>query len=76
MSTQEDVILADQFREVCGVTNIIGIEFNGPLVVKAEIRESIVESIITGEMFQRSHLYEWHFNPEYGLWILYFHELL
>ena len=76
MST-EQVILDDHLVEVCGVSDTKTV-INGPLLVHTEVRYSTVESVLTGEVFQRVHLYEWCYDTivDDGTWTLNHHELL
>ena len=78
MFSEAEVILEDHLVEICGVSDVIGTVFNGPLIVHTEIRYSAVESILTGEVFLRAHLYEWYYDTiqDSGIWTLNFHEVL
>ena len=78
MFSEAEVILEDHLVEICGVSDAIGTVFNGPLIVHTEIRYSTVESILTGEVFLRAHLYEWYYDTiqDSGIWALNFHEVL
>ena len=77
MTTMDlDLYIEDHFIEVCGVSDVLATNRNGDMVITTIIRYSTVESILTGEVALRAHLYEWCYDTIQETTSLNFHEVL